>query len=287
MREAGCGGLARLGSTKCDGRFANAVDCTRMPEENSALNRAGRWLGNNASWVLLLSASFAMWTFLPAGYVSSYVREFAAIPMIGSLFLGLFQVFRDTVAHERAILLQSRQSAFTVGATSHMAIVAFDKHVGFAEEYVTAMFEILAELFRRGPYAGALDGASKLMGIRSKWALWVTAQVEADLEKLEAALRSIGANANLVAALRGDHDLQNARREMYAKFAQVMGPKVMGSTEWQGETISEEVAVHTIIAKLRQVLGVEQLTQLRAHLISQAAERLELRFSGCVITKPE
>jgi hypothetical protein len=60
---------------------------------------------------------------------------------------------------------------------------------------------------------------------------------------------------------------------MYGSFAEVMGSKVMGSKEWDGKQITEQVALHTIIGKLRDVLGVEELTNLRARLVSQALAR--------------
>jgi hypothetical protein len=49
---------------------------------------------------------------------------------------------------ERQKAQQSRellemQNAFAVGATSHMATVAFDKHIGFCEEYVEEMYKAL------------------------------------------------------------------------------------------------------------------------------------------------
>jgi hypothetical protein len=60
---------------------------------------------------------------------------------------------------------------------------------------------------------------------------------------------------------------------MDGNFAEVTGSKVMGSKEWDGKQITEQVALHTIIGKLQEVLGVEELTNLRARLLSQALAR--------------
>jgi len=60
---------------------------------------------------------------------------------------------------------------------------------------------------------------------------------------------------------------------MYGSFAEVMASKVMGSKEWDGKQITEQVALHTKIGKLREILGVEELTNLRARLVSQELAR--------------
>jgi hypothetical protein len=61
----------------------------------------------------------------------------AGLPAIAALFAALFQLSRDSIAFDRSVRLEEAKNRFTVGATSHMAIVAFDKHVQFCEEYVT------------------------------------------------------------------------------------------------------------------------------------------------------
>jgi hypothetical protein len=111
------------------------------------------------------------------------------------------------------------------------------------------------------------------LDIRKKWSLWITPQVEADLELFEAALRRIGAHARLVATAPGGPGHNQSVKLMYSEFAEVMGSKVMGAKDWDGKEITEDVALHTIIGKLRKVLGVEELTNLRARLVSQAFQR--------------
>ncbi|HUU12828.1 MAG TPA: hypothetical protein VM182_03850, partial [Terriglobia bacterium] len=93
-------------------------------------------------------ASAAAAILLPVG---DAVRTLTAVPAIGSLFGALLQIFRDRVAYERSLLLLEAQNSFSIGTTSHMANVAFDKHVLFCEEYVTEMFKALTTLFREGP----------------------------------------------------------------------------------------------------------------------------------------
>ena len=60
---------------------------------------------------------------------------------------------------------------------------------------------------------------------------------------------------------------------MYRFFAEVLGTEHMG-TEWEGEPITDNAAVSRIILHLRDALGIEELTRLRATIIGQAlAER--------------
>jgi hypothetical protein len=48
-----------------------------------------------------------------------------------------------------------------------------------------------------------------------------------------------------------------------------MGSKHMGPT-WQGEKLTEELAIAMVIRRLRGILGTEELTAMRATIVSQA-----------------
>ncbi|MGI9101727.1 MAG: hypothetical protein ACR2IF_04700 [Terriglobales bacterium] len=196
-----------------------------------------------------------------------WVARIAEIPAIGSMFAGLYLLMRDRITHERAIFLQQTQNAFALGATSHMANVAFDKHVSFGEEYVTEVFATLRTLYREGPCAEALNHASNLHRIREKWALWVTPEVGIGLEKFEQALRTIGAAAHVNDSFPGgDAVHREARaREMFARFAEVLGFE-----KWEGADVSQEQATSTIIKNLQNVLGTAELTTLRTEFVKRA-----------------
>jgi hypothetical protein len=219
---------------------------------------------------LLFVASLILRFLSPVGGPGRVVRELSGVPALGALFGTLVQLIRDTIAHERSLMTQQLQNSFSIGATSHMAIVAFDKHVAFSEDYVSAMFDVLQTLFREGPCQKALDGASTLLAIRKKYSLWITAEVETQLEGFESALRKMGAAAYVVETAPGTSEHANLVSQMYSAFAEVMGSKVMGSKESQREQITEEVALYTVIHKLQKVLGVEELTNLRSALVSEA-----------------
>src|SRR6266849_252248 len=119
------------------------------------------------------------------------VGDLAGIPAVAALFGALFLLSRDSIAFDRSVRLEEAKNRFTVGATSHMANVAFDKHVQFCEEYVAEVSDTLTFLFRRGPHKDVLEKANALADIRTKWTLWVTPEIEAELVKFEGALRTI------------------------------------------------------------------------------------------------
>jgi hypothetical protein len=218
---------------------------------------------------IIFLASLAATTFFhyfPAGAVG----ELAAIPAVGALFGGLFQLGRDSLAHERALRLEETKNSFTVGATSHMANVAFDKHVQFCEEYTAGLHGALETLFRRGPHRDVLQDAYTLANLRTKWAVWLTPEIESGLVKFEGALRTIGAQAGLLDALRVGDDRTDAIQQAYGTFAEVMG---WGS--FRSQAVTGDRAAEKVIEELRKVLGIKELTHLRTELVKRAFENLK------------
>ena len=212
----------------------------------------------------LFAASGVAYLLLPHGEV---IQGLAAVPLVGSLVAALLQLLKDMAAHEKAIALQAADQRFALGASSHMANVAFDKHVEFCESYVQEVFSTLDTLFKEGPTNQALQHAFKLSEQRRKFALWVTPTIETHLQEFEKALRAIGAD---------DWCLRNAGRidnrhevveRLYKKFADVLGVENMGASEWQGQPLTPELAIYAVVQGLRHVLKVEELTNLREALV--------------------
>ena len=155
-----------------------------------------------------------------------------------------------------------------------MAIVAFDKHVQFSEEYVTEVQKTLTTLFRHGPTPEVLEHTRALYALQQKYAVWLTKRIETDLEIFEAALRRLGADAQYVNVAPGAADRPQRIDEMYKAFADLLGATFMGADEWHGEHLTEELAISKVIHRLRLVLGTEELTEMRSVLISKALASL-------------
>ena len=162
---------------------------------------------------------------------------------------------------------------FSLGASSHMANIAFDKHVAFCEAYVAEMQATLSALYREGPHRDALEQAAALHSIQEKYRVWLTPEIEKDLEPFEKALREIGAGSGYVEAVResGNRDDGALRAEtiklIYQKFAEVVG-----LPQWNGQQVTTELTTRAIIEKLRAVLGISELTALRRIIVANAAQ---------------
>jgi len=107
---------------------------------------------------------------LPLG---ATIRVVAAIPAAGSLCAALLQVFRDMIAHERALwtieaqkLLDRRYISRGRGCLRQICAVLRGIHCGDVPNSYDA--------HPKWPPATALPHASSLLEIRRKWALWLT-----------------------------------------------------------------------------------------------------------------
>jgi len=162
--------------------------------------------------------------------------------VVGPASVGLSKFLSDR-SIERQKSQQSRelletQNAFSVGATSHMATVAFDKHIGFCEEYVKEMSEALNALVNDGRTEEPLD-ARRFSRVRQKWALWLTHEMENELDQFEHKITMIGGVAQVFEAT--------------------------------GAPASNESSVKKVIAYLREVLRTEELTALRNELVIRSS----------------
>jgi hypothetical protein len=111
--------------------------------------------------ILILASVTAAYLFR----FSVIIQDIAAVPAIVALFAALFQIGRDRIAHERSLFMLESQNSFSIGATSHMAGVAFDRYSAFCEEYVQEMYEALMTLTREGPRKSALTHSDNLIKI--------------------------------------------------------------------------------------------------------------------------
>ena len=201
-----------------------------------------------------------------------FIQELAAIPMVVALVAAIFQILRDQAGHERALLAADHQNRFVLGVSSHMANIAFDKHVEFCEEYIKEAHEALRTIFRDGPSSSALKHSTNLFDVREKFAVWMTSEIEKDLEPFETALRKMGASAGYVDSTTGNTEaLQRPQHinRMYKLLAQLTDQK-----EWEGEELTDELAVSWQIRRLRAMLGTEELSKMRQIIIDKAAKEL-------------
>ena len=220
------------------------------------------WIG----LTVIVSISLGVTFFAP---INEIYKGIAALPSVAGLAAALFQLVRDYSAHKRTEALEKRRHLFNLGATSHMANTVFDKHVEFSEKYLAEVHQCVVTLTREGPTREALNHAGNLYTIRVEYTAWITPEIEEKLMPFESAVRQIGAKAGLVSALdrseKADSEVRlKAIQEMYDIFSSVMDlePEVL---------IDAEATVKEVKIRVRDILGVDKLVQIREFLINEAS----------------
>ena len=198
------------------------------------------------------------------------LRWASSAPALVALIGVVLQVFRDQAQHEKALLIQRDQQHFVLGVTSHMANVAFDRHVDFCEKYITQMQETLSTLFREGPTRKCLELSSQLANTRLSFRTWLTSDIQNKILPLEEALTKIaGMHIELEGLPVGDNRSQVVEA-MYNTFSDVLG---LSRQEGRGEN-DEAIVAGRIMDHLQDILGVKQLVHLRIALVDEAVKAL-------------
>ena len=197
---------------------------------------------------------------------SNQAKALFALPGSAALLSVLYKFWKDERAHERTLDLQARQQDFTFMPASHMAIVAYDKHVQFSEEYLAKANQAVKLLLIKGTSDDALERAKELSGIREKFAAWLTRDLEEQLYPIESALRTIGGGSHVLPMVApGSHrskiveDVYNALREVTE-----IGEDKKGAT----------ASVAKITDRLRELLGIKDLVDLRIGIVKLASSRV-------------
>lgn len=214
---------------------------------------------------VVFGASFVLAWVLP---IPEVVRVLAIMPGFGALANVVFILWREELAHERAVELQERQQDFALATASHMASVAYDKHVKFCEEYIETTNRGFVELMKSGPSLDAVQLGNGLATIRLRHTAWLTSDIESKLEAFEAALRKMGAAEHRLETLDVGEERTKLVDENLQRFLIFAGEK---KPENEGEAA---VAREKVIDHLREVLGIKQLTELRQNATRVAITRL-------------
>jgi len=201
---------------------------------------------------------------LPVGSILAAVAgNVGVVALIGALF----QLFRDQAAHDKQVWLNRDDQQFQVGVTSHMSNVVFDKHVVFCEAYMAKVREAVESLFRNHASGDSVGHANELYAIRVEHSTWVTTAMSAKLSKFEDALRHMGALALFIKETTNSpaygEQRSKAIETVYAEFERIL-PHLFSKPAEEG------VGLESIEARVREMLGIEQLVELRTALIRRA-----------------
>ena len=185
-------------------------------------------------------------------------RQVLALPGVAALIGALYQLLRDEAQHQKNLLIQAAKQEFDLAITSHMANMAFDKHVAFCEEYLAEFQKAMVTLVRKAECEEMLTHASNLGQIKVRHRAWLTGEIESELQPFEQALRSIGAAAHFYKNNPG-HAVSSGKMDDADKLMS----DIFGFTKEPVEPINEEVRDTVVIQKIRRILGIEELTYLR------------------------
>lgn len=219
---------------------------------------------------IILVASFFGAYFLP---INELLRGLVTLPGIGSMCYVLFQIFRDDWQYYKDIDIQNRQQNFLLSTSSHIAEVVYDKHVIFCEEYVERVQRGRQELFRDGASPNAMSIGTDLVRIRHRHSAWLTDEIENHLKPFEKTLIKIGSDENflrMTASQGMDDRKKKIIDELFRSFGLVLGhEKALNDDE-------ADIHIDKIIDKIRGVLGIKIMTELRSEAIQVAINRLKI-----------
>lgn len=190
-----------------------------------------------------------------------------ATPGLLGLFAILYQILRDQSVLERDEALLRKQQVFSIGAASHMADVAFDKHVEFCDKYLKQVHEAVFTLYRDGPTAAAVNFGNALYLLRLEYSAWLTEEINNDLFPFEQALRELGAKQGFIKQTAGVEQYAQTRldhiNQVYEDFKRILSFEA-------GKEPDPNIAVESVKKRIREILGIEDLVTLRKALVEQA-----------------
>jgi hypothetical protein len=198
---------------------------------------------------------------------NEWAEILTATPIPIALITILYKIFRDNLAFERKRILQNENNDFILSATSHMANLAFDKHAVFAEKYVAEVHCCIATLIQTGATKNALELAHRLRAIRLEFTVWETDAVSKTLNEFEKALRTIGAQVDGLRDLPDSDEKSKKLKEVYDIFNKVLG------FENAPNTLSDDIIWSEVIKRIRELLGISKLTEIRQNYLDRAYER--------------
>lgn len=220
------------------------------------------------AYTFVLVISFLGAGLLPVGEFTSGI---IAIPGVLALIVVLYQITRDEWKHEKDIILQNKLQDFILSTSSHIADVSYDKHVLFCEEYIERVQQGRKELLRDGGSPETMKIGGDLVRIRQKHSAWLTDDIENKLKPFEHALIKIGANEEYLRMTAGD-GMNDKKREIIDGLYKSLG--LMLGHEKPSNNEESDIRIDKIIDRIRDILGIKIMTELRSRATDVALKRL-------------
>jgi hypothetical protein len=216
---------------------------------------------------IVFALSFTATIALPVGAITKAVLAF---PGAAALLPIIYKLWREEVAHERAIQLQELKDASAFATASHMAKLAYDKHAKFCEEYLEVVNDFLPKLWwQSGPGASAKEFALKLSSVRARYSAWLTQDIESGLYPIESNLLGIGARSQVIQSMPVGENRSRMIDEIYDAFGLVTDSLPTGESDKDKAAGAAAITEH-----IRTLLGIQNLTELRLKSAQLALRRM-------------
>ena len=196
--------------------------------------------------------------------IAEWAKSYFAIPGVGALVGGLWQLFRDQANHERQKELADKNNAFQLSAFSHMANTVFNKHVEFSEQYINKFNKTLTQIKPQGN-TDILQLFDDLKGIRVKYQAWLNEDIIEDLLYLESLIEQhyqAGTQAK-------NSPIGKTKTQLYAKAKQLF-EKIKSLN---GNSTTQETKSFIII--VQEMIGIKELIELRKHVLKNATDQIK------------
>lgn len=181
--------------------------------------------------LLICALSFVAFSLLQANH-PQLATLLASFGGVGTLWGALYQLARDDALHQKQLDAQRREFQFSLGAASHMANAAFDKHVDFCEKYMAELHNLVSTLYQSPFSEGPWNLAKALTSLRQASAVWLTDKMNEDLEEFEDILRKWGSHGGFIESAAGIDGYAEQRRSAinryFELFREVLGPNGRG-----------------------------------------------------------
>jgi hypothetical protein len=206
--------------------------------------------------------SLSLFSILPGEKI---INNIAATPAIGALIVAIYTILRDHSAHIKQLEIQQKQQNFSIGISSHMAQKAFDRHLEFCEKYIAEVHKTSRTLLQEGPTEKATIHGNNLFDLRIEYSTWVTDDISNELIEFEGELYKLSAKVGLSEKTKDPVLAGKANTE-----AETIWEGLLGALLDKDKPENPNIAIESIINKIRKIIDVKDLVDLRSISIKNA-----------------
>jgi hypothetical protein len=194
------------------------------------------------------------------------VHTISQYPAIGALLTILWKIVQDEIKDQREILKAEAMALNSLFAGSHYALRTYDKQLDFCEGYWSKALEIMKDLQREGQTPKLIEKANQLYTYRMEQAIWLTENMNLDLEGFEKAVRGLGVDSHMIDRLPVGEERSERVARMTKVFQQLISETLKAGKS--GETIS----YMAVLKELQEILGISAVYYWRKEFLRRAAD---------------